>query len=438
MKRMLLLLGVAAAALCLAACSAQQESKSSEGMESSEESGIAQQESQIQSAAMSACPQDLSLVAFDKDGLGDLGYQFALSEAQREELYALLRPEQWSLAENLPAVDVGRGGVALNQDGSHMIFVGPWEEQSLVMVWEQEEKTIYFAPASVAEQMEEFLAPFQEQKQALQQGGSAAEPNESDPDDALRQQVLEMGYSQAQLEQIERLWPLKLFLQDEGLQEEFARQCQMIDRWLELTGEQLAAQAYNCKGTSADGTKSIYVLTDPEAMLSPMYYIWHNGQTGESRFLTSLPVNDLSVQNKTDDAILLYDRTRIQAFDRNTGEALADYGPQFDFGQTLSDGCEYPILGIGYDEAAGCYVVAYTDWTQRDSDSQTCRLKLEVFDHDGAFLRRVDTGEDVVCLYKNFYQYAEQISFPQQGQVFLRFAAGSETKEIQCAYLEEK
>ncbi|HIY08784.1 MAG TPA: hypothetical protein H9680_05550 [Firmicutes bacterium] len=109
----------------------------------------------------------LTQVAMDKEGPGDLGYRFDLTEAQQEELARLLRPQEWQ-AVDPPQMGIGGLLTVVSPDGSRGLTLSPWEESTLLLLWDGEETAVFQAPAQAAQEAEAFVQPFREEKQARQ------------------------------------------------------------------------------------------------------------------------------------------------------------------------------------------------------------------------------------------------------------------------------
>ena len=109
----------------------------------------------------------LTQVAMDKDGPGDLGYRFDLTEAQQEELARLLRPQEWQ-AVDPPQMGIGGLLTVVSPDGSRGLTLSPWEESTLLLLWDGEETAVFQAPAQAAQEAEAFAQPFRQQRQEQQ------------------------------------------------------------------------------------------------------------------------------------------------------------------------------------------------------------------------------------------------------------------------------
>ncbi len=227
---------------------------------------------------------------------------------------------------------------------------------------------------------------------------------------------------------------------DLGIQQDNKRILSVIDGWLTLTPQELEAQAANQGCTqpiySNDGSKVLYQLLDSDAYYSPYYYLWYNSETNTSHIIAVNYSGELfKIPN---DALILYDRTSLAAFDLNSGEKLENYGPKFDFGQ-IDDSLETErvIFGLNYDSLSDNYVIAYTTWADKNEESNTCRVHIAVFDKYGNAINDIDSGLDIRYAYKHIYVYAEEITFPKEGQVYLSFNSGFDPKEITVSYLDK-
>ncbi|MDD2955627.1 MAG: hypothetical protein PHD67_04850 [Oscillospiraceae bacterium] len=249
----------------------------------------------------------------------------------------------------------------------------------------------------------------------------------------FRQKALAMGYTQEYLDFIGQyrpgLAPDELLNDSEtppSLQTEFERERSVIDGWLALSPQQLAQQANRIGAVSRDRGKSVYLFFDNEAYYSPCYLIWNNGQ--ESRLLSCF--SEHMAQNEDDDILLVYDHTTQKAFDLNTGEEVPGGVLQFDYGREAGGSRERVILGLGYDAAAKYYVAGYADWLAQTDN--WWEVKLAVFSRDGKEVRRFATGLTVPVSSKNFFVFADKVSFPQAGNVLMRFY---DYGTVSCDYL---
>ena len=138
--------------------SSQPEEPSSQAPSSSQEEADGDREAFLAS---------LTQVAMDKEGPGDLGYRFDLTEAQQEELARLLRPQEWQ-AVDPPQMGIGGLLTVVSPDGSRSLTLSPWEESTLLLLWDGEETAVFQAPAQAAQEAEAFVQPFREEKQARQ------------------------------------------------------------------------------------------------------------------------------------------------------------------------------------------------------------------------------------------------------------------------------
>ena len=270
---------------------------------------------------------------------------------------------------------------------------------------------------------------------------SNASSDDKQGEDEIKNQALNLGYTEEQLELYAELYPaltLKDLLEDEGVKNDFSRVLSVVEGWLDKTSEQLSSECNYQVITSNDTLKSVYRLFDDGTMLSNCYFIWRNSETGESRLLCSFTISESTVvQNHKDDVLIVYSLDEFRAFDLNTGEMLEDYGPKFDFGDYIDYYPEHRILGMGWDEQAQNYVIVHYDWNTHDENDLTCLVMLSVFDSDGQFVRTIDTGIRTAYIYKNFYRYVESISFPSPGVVNISFYSTGFPLNITRSYLTD-
>ena len=232
-------------------------------------------------------------------------------------------------------------------------------------------------------------------------------------------------YTQEQLDFFEKYYSpdMDSFWSDARNQKRGEEFFAIVSRWLSLSPEQLEKESLGVVARSRDGTKTVYTLHDDSLDeyidLWPYCDIWNDRTTGESRFLYAT-YYDQSVQNETADTLLLYNRTTLRAFSLDTGEELERFVPDFDFGEEVSYyERERAIYGIASDKKAGTVVVAYANWDQRDEESQTFPLRLAVYDREGVLIRDISTWANPRYIYKNFYCYADKMTFPQPGTLCL-------------------
>lgn len=137
-----------------------------------------------ESAAASSQPagdgldlDDFTVVAFDKDGLGDHGCRYEMTGQEQSEFLALLQPQHWIEATELPEIGVS-GLTVLDETGERSLVVGRYQEQALIPTGDK----AYFAPLAVYEAARAFEKPFLQRKQEekTQQASGASPEKEAE------------------------------------------------------------------------------------------------------------------------------------------------------------------------------------------------------------------------------------------------------------------
>ncbi|MDD2955628.1 MAG: hypothetical protein PHD67_04855 [Oscillospiraceae bacterium] len=107
-------------------------------------------------------------MVFDRDTPGDRGYRCPLTETQQKELQALLQPQDWIPAKDLPEMGISPLLAAVNEARDCGLAVSQWEEKTLVWLSREDAgenggTEAYFAPEEVAGAATAFGEPFYRQ-----------------------------------------------------------------------------------------------------------------------------------------------------------------------------------------------------------------------------------------------------------------------------------
>ena len=104
---------------------------------------------------------DICLALFDKDGPGDHGIKVKLDDGQRQSLFNILQTDVWSELVDPPQAGIS-GFTFSNEDGGHQLFVGIWEEKTIIIVLTGDERLLYTAPQEIFLDVSSFTEPLKE------------------------------------------------------------------------------------------------------------------------------------------------------------------------------------------------------------------------------------------------------------------------------------
>ncbi|MDD3193874.1 MAG: hypothetical protein PHE47_08555 [Oscillospiraceae bacterium] len=114
--------------------------------------------------------EDFTVICYDKDGPGDRGYQYTLSDAQQKEFLELLHPQEWTPAGELPPSDLWTNGMLTDAAGERWMLVGeykfPGEENKTLIYFGDQSGIGFFAPLEISDAFTAFAEPFRSQTES--------------------------------------------------------------------------------------------------------------------------------------------------------------------------------------------------------------------------------------------------------------------------------